>query len=94
MRRPAWLHNLLTSYPTADLDEALNRNQRCPTCGSALFQEGPHGGMSINIRCVKCGSTYWMGPPSIGFTPGRTEQAADLFKGEPRTIGKIFGEDR
>jgi hypothetical protein len=27
-------------------------------CGSEEFLKGPRGGMSINIKCMKCGATY------------------------------------
>jgi len=27
----------------------------CPECGGKDFLEGPHGGMAINVKCVKCG---------------------------------------
>jgi len=27
----------------------------CPNCESAKMYEGPSGGMSVNIRCPKCG---------------------------------------
>jgi len=30
----------------------------CPDCGCEKFQEGPHGGMSINFKCSGCGSTF------------------------------------
>lgn len=37
----------------------------CPDCGWEFFYEGPHGGMSINVKCANpnCGHTFnWMGP--------------------------------
>ena len=38
----------------------------CPFCKSNDFLEGPHGGLSINFKCEKCGSTFNdMGPFGI-----------------------------
>ncbi len=35
----------------------------CPDCGSTKFYEGPHGGMSVNIKCAGCGHRFnVMGP--------------------------------
>jgi len=66
-------------------------NGHCGRCLGDRFQEGPHGGLSINVRCVTCGQTYWTGPPSLGAS-GSTEQDADLFHGDPRTLQEIFAE--
>lgn len=30
----------------------------CPDCGSTKFLEGPHGGLSVNVQCNGCGSTF------------------------------------
>lgn len=30
----------------------------CPFCESKEFLEGPHGGLSINFKCVGCGTTF------------------------------------
>ena len=27
-------------------------------CGSTDFYEGPHGGLAVNVKCVKCGKLY------------------------------------
>ena len=32
-------------------------HKRMPCCGSKQYQEGPRGGMSMNIRCA-CGKRY------------------------------------
>jgi hypothetical protein len=36
------------------LSEMVYKNKCCPDCGSDDFQEGPSGGMSINMRCDSC----------------------------------------
>jgi transcription elongation factor Elf1 len=33
----------------------LDKTVTCPNCESAKMFEGPQGGMSVNIRCPKCG---------------------------------------
>jgi len=30
----------------------------CPFCKSKEFLEGPHGGLSINFKCGKCGARF------------------------------------
>lgn len=37
--------------------EALDRAE-CPDCGAKRLQEGPCGGVSMNIRCAVCGSRF------------------------------------
>ena len=38
---------------------AFSKNPpECPDCGNTKFQEGPHGGEAVNIRCGKCGSVF------------------------------------
>lgn len=35
----------------------------CPHCGSEEFFEGPHGGLSVNVKCRRCGAKFcYMGP--------------------------------
>jgi len=36
---------------------------RCPDCHEKHFLEGPHGGASVNIKCVECGSKFNICPP-------------------------------
>lgn len=45
---------------------AMIANGACPHCKKPTgFYEGPHGGMSINIQCEKCG--WWFNvTPAIG----------------------------
>ncbi len=31
---------------------------QCPDCGSTDFWEGPHGGLSVNFCCIKCGARF------------------------------------
>lgn len=33
----------------------LDKTITCPNCESGKMIEGPQGGMSVNIRCTKCG---------------------------------------
>ena len=37
----------------------------CPDCKGHEFWEGPHGGLSVNIKCAnpKCGSEFNVCPP-------------------------------
>lgn len=39
---------------------------RCPDCQSERFQEGPHGGMSVNIKCSGCGARFNIVPRLAG----------------------------
>lgn len=40
--------------------------QGCPDCGNKDFLEGPSGGLCVNFKCNKCGSTFNdMGPFGI-----------------------------
>lgn len=43
----------------------LNRGF-CPSCSHDKFYRGPQGGSALNVKCAKCGTCYWYGPP---FTP-------------------------
>lgn len=74
---------------------ALNKEEVCPTCGRTQFQAGPRAGsFSMNVRCVFCGSTYFMSPPQFGLPAGRTQQEADLFKGPPGTLRELWAKTR
>lgn len=48
----------------------------CPDCGSEWFNPGPRGGLAHNIRCVGCGSKFWISPP---FTPERIDSEDRVF---------------
>jgi DNA-directed RNA polymerase subunit RPC12/RpoP len=39
-------------------DNAKFFEDGCPFCKSKEFLEGPHGGLSINFKCAKCGATF------------------------------------
>lgn len=43
--------------------EMIFFSNMCPDCGLLGFLEGPHGGMSVNIRCKACGSEFNVCPP-------------------------------
>lgn len=57
-------------------EEIILRAGRCPFCGSRKgFQEGPHGGMSVNVKCANCGTKLnLMGP----FTPELIELGPEI----------------
>lgn len=42
------------------LNTAAPAGYGCPSCGSLWFYEGPHGGLSINVKCAnaECGKKY------------------------------------
>lgn len=42
--------------------QLLIQNQ-CPDCLQTAFNEGPHGGLSVNIQCIVCGSKFNVFPP-------------------------------
>lgn len=71
----------------------ITADNRCGRCNGLTFLEGPHGGLSINVRCVSCGATYFTTPPGLGQS-GETDQSPDLFHGEPRTLVAIFADAR
>lgn len=48
--------------------EALLRGC-CPDCGCGEFLEGPCGGLTINIKCAKCGSTFYHAVVDAGRIP-------------------------
>ena len=31
---------------------------KCPDCGGRRFLKGPQGGLSVNIKCSRCGSKF------------------------------------
>lgn len=39
---------------------------KCPDCGGTKFLEGPHGGLSVNIKCAKCGARFNIVPRLAG----------------------------
>lgn len=39
------------------------RKNKCPDCKvKDQIMEGPHGGMSVNVRCANCGSKFNITP--------------------------------
>jgi len=73
-----WLDNLFDRFrvkeplvvlPPKDL-RWLNERGQCPDCQGKLFNSGPEGGMSMNIRCAECGSKFCFCGP---FTPQRID---------------------
>ena len=59
---------------SAELDK-LNEGV-CPDCKGTLFNKGPTGGLSHNIRCAECGSKFCLSPP---FTPTRIENPDRVY---------------
>lgn len=51
----------LSDQEIHDLDGGM-----CPDCGGKKFLEGPHGGMSVNIECSKCGARFNIVPGLAG----------------------------
>ncbi len=43
---------------------------KCPDCQGQKFLEGPHGGISVNIECVGCGSRFNI-VPGLGGSFGK-----------------------
>lgn len=41
---------------------ALYSEHVCPFCRSDKFFEGPHGGLSVNWFCARCGAGFNLGP--------------------------------
>lgn len=41
-------------------DEIIRKNI-CPDCGGSLL-EGPHGGLSVNVKCEKCNTKFNVTP--------------------------------
>lgn len=39
-----------------------NPQGECPNCFGTEFLEGPSGGMSVNVECVKCGCRWNASP--------------------------------
>ena len=35
----------------------------CPKCHKGLLQQVAEGGLAVNVRCERCGETYWYGGP-------------------------------
>ncbi len=61
----------------------------CPGCQHRYFFEGPHGGLSINVKCAnpECGRTWnFMGP--FGFDP--IVSPASYFGGPSRTLEEMY----
>lgn len=59
----------------------INRSKTCPVCKVGKFLEGPHGGLSINVRCnnSKCGREF-----NLGFAgQGRVWTGEHLDRDDP-----------
>jgi hypothetical protein len=53
----------LTEAEVAKLDKNI-----CPDCGGTAFLEGPHGGLSVNVKCANrgCQSKFNLVPGLYG----------------------------
>lgn len=40
------------------MKKMLFKKKKLPCCGSKKFLEGPQGGLSMNIKCSKCGECF------------------------------------
>lgn len=69
-REPAGPPKLYTATETAEQrgkewkqwEQVAVHDGRCPNCGHDKFYEGPSGGMSTNVQCVKCGIRWNSSP--------------------------------
>jgi ribosomal protein S27E len=53
---------LVTKTPEGKMWNQIN-NGTCPNCKKKTeFYEGPHGGISINIKCASCGAKFNVTP--------------------------------
>lgn len=50
----------------------------CPKCGNSEFFPGPTGGMSVNIKCTKCG-TKWCWDSIFGFQDKPIDNSDELY---------------
>ncbi len=48
----------MTTIKTSWPDRRLFFRSGCPLCASNNFLEGPHGGLSVNFQCAKCGAEF------------------------------------
>lgn len=62
------------------IEEALNKHHLCPDCGGKRFIIGPSAGLAVNIKCARCGSTFWFAPP---FTPERIDPVEGVYTRPP-----------
>ncbi len=89
-----WLNRKIESakpippaLPVGDL-RWLNERNSCPDCQGVMFNPGPTGGMSINIRCAGCGSKFcFMG----AFTPDRIDNPDSVYNSKVGTLEEITG---
>lgn len=67
----------------------LNERNACPDCQGILFNPGPTGGMSMNIRCNGCGHKFcFMGM----FTPDRIDNSDSVYNlSKVGTLEQITG---
>lgn len=61
---------------------------KCPDCQGTLFNPGPTGGMSINIRCVGCGAKWCFCGP---FTPQRINNPDSVYSNKVGTLEQVTG---
>ncbi len=52
-----------TMIKAGEIDGGLH----CPDCGCTEWYEGPHGGLSINCKCAKCGHWFNLAPNLMCF---------------------------
>lgn len=66
----------------------LNERDSCPDCQGKLFNPGPTGGMSFNIRCVGCGAKWCFCGP---FTPLRIDNPDSVYDTSYGTLREVTG---
>ena len=78
----------LPDLPQGDL-RWLNHRSICPDCKNGLFNRGPEGGGSMNIRCAECGSKFCFCGP---FTPLRIDNDDRFYSiGSAGTLAQVTG---
>lgn len=56
--------------------DLIGKKGICPDCKGNLWNPGPTGGMSQNIRCAGCGSKFCFAGP---FTPQRIDNGDEVY---------------
>jgi hypothetical protein len=53
----------LLEYDEVKLNKLFLKYKCCPDCGCPTLYEGPTGGLSVNVKCSKCGHYFNLGFP-------------------------------
>jgi len=77
----------ICTFPKGDF-KWLTERAACPDCQSQLWNRGPEGGMSFNIRCAGCQSKFCFCGP---LTPMRINNSDQVYDIQPRSLEYITG---